>query len=68
MCVEHPTHDAFWDERDQNARLGRVNIPVYLGCDWDNVSMHLPSTFTAWHALAHNPNVRVALLSPSSLT
>jgi uncharacterized protein len=30
--------------------------------------MHLPSTFTAWRALAHNPNVRVALLSPSSLT
>jgi uncharacterized protein len=68
MCVEHPTHDAFWDERDQNARLGRVNIPVYLGCDWDNVPMHLPSTFTAWRALAHNPNVRVALLPPSSLT
>jgi hypothetical protein len=68
MCVEHPRHDAFWDERDQSARLGRVNIPVYLGCDWHNVPMHLPSTFTAWRALAHNPNVRVALLPPSSLT
>ena len=68
MCVEHPTHDAFWDERDQNARLGSVNIPVYLGCDWDNVPMHLLSTFKAWRALAHNSNVRVALLPPGSLT
>jgi putative CocE/NonD family hydrolase len=68
MCVEHPTHDAFWDDRDQNARLGNVNIPVYLGCDWDNVPMHLPSTFRAWRALSQNPNVRVAILAPSSLT
>lgn len=68
MCVEHPTRDAFWAERDQNARLGGVNIPVYLGCDWDNVPMHLPSTFKAWRGLMHNPNVRVALLPPGALT
>ena len=68
MCIEHPTHDEFWDDRDQNARLGDVNIPVYLGCDWDNVPMHLPSTFKTWRGLAHNPNVRVAMLPPNSLT
>lgn len=68
MCVEHPTRDAFWDERSQNPLLERVKIPVYLGCDWDNVPMHLPSTFTAWRALAHNPNVRMAMLPPSNLT
>jgi len=68
ICVEHPLHDAFWDDRDQDARLHDVDIPVYLGCDWDNVPMHLPSTFTAWRALAHNPNVRVVLLPPGSLT
>jgi uncharacterized protein len=68
MCVEHPTHDAFWDARDQNSRLDGINIPVYLGCDWDNVPMHLGSTFTAWRALSHNPNVRVAILPPGSLT
>jgi uncharacterized protein len=68
MCVEHPTHDAFWDDRDQNTRLDRVHIPVYLGCDWDNVPMHLSSTFAAWRSLAHNPNVRIALLPPESLT
>ena len=68
MCVEHPTRDAFWDERNQNMRLSRVNIPVYLGCDWDNVPMHLPSTFSAWRGLVHNPNVRVAMLPPASLS
>lgn len=30
--------------------------------------MHLGSTFTAWRRLAHNPNVRVAMLPPGSLT
>jgi putative CocE/NonD family hydrolase len=68
ICVEHPLHDAYWDDRDQDARLHDVDIPVYLGCDWDNVPMHLPSTFTAWRRLAHNPNVRVALLAPGSLS
>jgi uncharacterized protein len=68
MAVEHPTHDAFWDERDTRARLGVVDIPVYLGCDWDNVPLHLPNTFGAWKALAHNPNVRMGLLAPGGLT
>ncbi|MEI9899680.1 MAG: CocE/NonD family hydrolase [Hyphomicrobium sp.] len=30
--------------------LGSVDIPVYLAADWDNVPLHLPSTFTAWAA------------------
>jgi uncharacterized protein len=67
VSVEHPTHDDFWDERDMRAHLGRVDIPVYLGCDWENAPLHLPSTFRAWRALAHNPNVRVALLVPGGL-
>ena len=68
ICVEHPLQDAFWDDRDQNPRLHDVDIPVYLGCDWDNVPMHLPGTFTTLQKLTHNPNVRVALLPPGSLT
>ncbi len=68
VAVEHPTHDAFWDARDMRARLGRVDIPVYLGCDWENVPMHLPSTFGALKALAHNANVRVALLPAGGLS
>ncbi len=64
VAIEHPTRDGFWDERDLRPLLGSVDIPVYLGADWDNVPMHLPSTFRAWQALRHNPNVRMALTRP----
>ena len=62
VAVEHPVRDAFWDERNVRPLLDAVDIPVYLGADWDNVPLHLPSTFGAWQALRHNPNVRMALL------
>jgi putative CocE/NonD family hydrolase len=66
-CVEHPTYDAFWADRDCAAALADVDIPVYLGCDWDNVVMHLPGTFSSWKALAGNPNVRMSLLPEGGL-
>ncbi|WP_187586944.1 CocE/NonD family hydrolase [Gordonia sp. OPL2] len=66
-AVEHPTHDDFWADRNVSASLADVQIPVYLGCDWDNVIMHLPGTFTTWEALAHNPNVRMSLLPEGGL-
>jgi predicted acyl esterase len=31
VAIEHPTHDAFWDERDTNARLGNVSISAANG-------------------------------------
>ena len=62
LGVEHPTYDAYWADRDSKPLLADVDIPVYLGCDWDNVIMHLPGTFTSWTALRHNPNVRMSLL------
>ena len=68
VAVEHPTHDAFWDARDLRPGLADVDIPVYLGCDWENAPVHLPSTFTAWDALRHNPNVRMAMLPPGGLS
>lgn len=68
MAVEHPTRDAFWNARDTRPLLGTLDIPVYLGADWDNVPLHLPSTFTAWDALKGNPNVRVALLQPGGFS
>jgi hypothetical protein len=64
MAVEHPTRDAFWEARNTRPGLESVQIPVYLGADWDNVPLHLPSTFSAWTALRNNPNVRMALLPP----
>jgi uncharacterized protein len=64
---EHPTKDAWWDERDLVPLLSRVDIPVYLGSDWTNVPMHLPGTFDAWDGLAGNRYVRMALLGDHGL-
>lgn len=66
--VRHPLRDDWWEERNLLPLLGDVDIPVYLGCDWENVPLHLPSTFTAWKALQHNPNVRMAMLGKYGLT
>ncbi|MBM9474996.1 CocE/NonD family hydrolase [Nakamurella flavida] len=66
-AVEHPTHDAWWDARDVRPMLGRIDIPVYLGCQWDNVPMHLPSTFPVWRGLTHNPHVRMTLVDKDAL-
>lgn len=66
--VKHPLRDAWWQERNLLPLLKDVDIPVYLGCDWENVPLHLPSTFTAWKALAHNNTVRMALLGKFGLT
>lgn len=67
-CVEHPLRDEFWDERNLLTRLADVDIPIYLGCDWDNAPLHLPGTFTALGALAHNPHVRVGMLGSFGLS
>lgn len=68
VAVEHPNRDEWWDERDLTGLLHLIDIPVYLGCDWENVPLHLPSTFVTWKALVHNPNVRMALLGQYGLT
>ena len=66
--VKHPLRDSWWDERDLTPLLKNIDIPVYLGCDWENVPLHLPSTFIAWKALADNPNVRMGMLDRYGLT
>jgi predicted acyl esterase len=66
--VRHPLRDEWWDARNLVPLLNEIDIPVYLGCDWENAPLHLPSTFTAWEALADNPNVRMALLGHFGLT
>ena len=68
MAVEHPLHDEWWDERDLVPLLDRVEVPTYLGCDWQNVPLHLPSTFPAFRALVNAPEVRVAMLGEFGLT
>lgn len=68
VAVDHQFRDEWWDERNLLPLLGRIDIPVYLGCDWENVPLHLPSTFKTWDALSHNPNVRVGMLGRYGLT
>ena len=68
VAVEHPARDAFWDERSVQGAIGEIEIPVYLGCDWENVPLHLPSTFTVLAALSERENVRVGLLGRFGLT
>ena len=68
ICVEHPARDAWWDERDLTPILDKIEIPVYLGCDWQNVPLHLPSTFPAFVGLKNSPHVRVAMLGEYGLT
>jgi len=66
--VKHPLRDDWWEDRNLLPLLKNIDIPVYLGCDWENVPLHLPSTFAAWEALADNPNVRMSLLGQFGLT
>ena len=68
MAVEHPLRDEWWDERDLRPLLDRVEVPTYLGCDWQNVPLHLPSTFDALAALTNAPEVRVGMLGDYGLT
>ncbi len=68
VCVNHPVRDDWWDERDLTPLLPNIDIPVYLGCDWENVPLHLPSTFIAWKGLADNPHVQMGMLDRFGLT
>ncbi len=68
MGVEHPLRDDWWDERDLMPLLDRVEVPVYLGCDWENAPLHLPSTFATLAALSRAPTVRVGMLGQFGLT
>ena len=68
VAVEHQVRDDWWDDRNVLPLLESVEIPVYLGCDWENVPLHLPGTFEALEALSHNDRVRVALLGQFGLT
>ena len=67
IAVQHPVRDAWWNERDLTSLLHKVKVPVYLGCDWQNVPLHLPHTFKAYAALTNSPHVQVGLLGEYGL-
>jgi predicted acyl esterase len=68
IAAEHPFRDAWWEERNLMPLLDRVTVPVYLGCDWQNVPLHLPHTFKALDKLVNSPHVRVAMLGEHGLS
>jgi uncharacterized protein len=68
IAVEHPLRDEWWEERDLYPLLDRIEVPTYLGCDWENVPLHLPSTFPTARALRNAPVVRVGMLGEFGLT
>jgi uncharacterized protein len=68
VLVEHPVRDAWWDDRNLQPLLHKVAVPVYLGCDWDNVPLHLPSTFEAYRELTNSPHVRIGMLATHGLS
>lgn len=67
IAVEHPFRDDWWEERNLLPLLDRVEVPVYLGCDWQNVPLHLPHTFKAIERLKNSPHVQVALMGEHGL-
>lgn len=67
IVAEHPLRDEWWDARNLEPLLHQVECPVYLGCDWQNVPLHLPSTFTALEKLTNSKHVRVAMMGDYGL-
>lgn len=68
IVVKHPTRDKWWDDRDLTPLLKDIDIPVYVGCDWENAPLHLPATFSIWEGLTKSPCVRAAMLGKYGLT
>jgi predicted acyl esterase len=68
VMVKHPARDEWWEERNLMPLLENIDVPVYLGCDWENAPLHLPSTFTSWQALSNSPAVRMGMLGEYGLT
>ena len=67
IAAEHPFRDDWWEDRNLLPLLGRVEVPVYIGCDWQNVPLHLPHTFTAYERLTNAKHVQVAMMGPHGL-
>jgi predicted acyl esterase len=67
IAADHPFRDAWWEDRNLLPLLDRVEVPVYFGCDWQNVPLHLPHTFTAYERLANSKHLQVAMMGPHGL-
>lgn len=68
IAAEHPFRDAWWEDRNLLPLLDRVEVPVYLGCDWQNVPLHLPHTFAAYERLTNSKHLQVAMMGVHGLS
>jgi predicted acyl esterase len=68
IAVEHPVRDEWWDDRSLLPLLDRVQVPVYLGCDWEDVPLHLPGSLRPVNALPNSPHVRVVLVGDHGIS
>jgi putative CocE/NonD family hydrolase len=66
--VSRPVRDEWWSERNLADAADRIEVPVYLSCDWENVPLHLPSTFLLWKALDGKVPLQMGLLGKNGLT
>jgi putative CocE/NonD family hydrolase len=67
IAAEHPFRDDWWEDRNLLPLLDRVEVPVYLGCDWQNVPLHLPHTFKAYELLTNSKHIQVAMMGEHGL-
>jgi predicted acyl esterase len=67
IAAEHPFRDAWWEDRNLLPLLDHVEVPVYMGCDWQNVPLHLPHTFTAYERLTNSKHLQVAMMGEHGL-
>lgn len=68
VSINHQLRDDWWEERNLARLIEGCTIPTYLGCDWENVPLHLPSTFGLWETLNQSAAVRVGMLGAGGLT
>ncbi len=65
--VLHQFCDEYWEFRDMSRRMGEIEIPMYLGADWENVCMHLDTPFTAFDDVKEKIPYRFSIAPRGSL-
>jgi putative CocE/NonD family hydrolase len=68
VTITHQTRDEWWEQRNLARLLDGCRVPMYLGCDWENVPLHLPSTFAVYDRVRATAPVRVGMLGAHGLS
>jgi uncharacterized protein len=67
IAIDHQLNGAYWQTRTITHRLNEIDIPLYLGADWDNVAVHLNTPFTALEQLRPTVPWRIGMTPRRSL-